>query len=387
MKKIGCCFMLIIVVIASSIVHAEPYKVAMFYPRDAPFWNMFTNFMQEAANDLGIELQLYNGENNHLKMVREVEQALKGSDKPDVILFSNFKYTAVKIISMAEEAKVAAFLVNSPLSPKGAAKMGAPRANYRFWIGEMFPDEEGAGIMLANMLIDEAKTQHKVHTDGKVHMLGFNGPLASGSAITRLAALKKVVKQRTDVELLQIVNIPEWDEKDAQRRLPGLMKRYPQATVAWSGSARLTMGILAGIQQLNLTPGQDLFTECIGFDFSHEIFPRIQAGEVVAASGGHFIEGAWALILVYDYLHGVDFAEQSVSLLTPMGIVTKDNAGIYLRNLTDEKLTPENLTRIDFTQYSKALNPEIQEYQFSLDSVLSQLSLKEERQHKQSTDQ
>ena len=58
---------------------------------------------------------------------------------------------------------------------------------------------------------------------------------------------------------------------------------------------------------------------------------------------------------------------------TPMGIVTKANVDLYLKKITYERLSGESLKKIDFTQYSKKMNPGLKKYEFNLDSVLEQL--------------
>ena len=79
------------------------------------------------------------------------------------------------------------------------------------------------------------------------------------------------------------------------------------------------------------------------------------------------------MVLLYDYFHGFDFAEESLEMKTPMGIVSSKNIDLYLDRLKPEKLVPENMEKIDFTQYSKVFNSELKRYQFDFDSILEQL--------------
>lgn len=75
----------------------------------------------------------------------------------------------------------------------------------------------------------------------------------------------------------------------------------------------------------------------------------MKSGELSVAAGGHYVDGAWVMVLLHDYFHGRDFAEEGVQKITKMAIVTQDNVGHYLSRLTDEKLLAENIERIDFT--------------------------------------
>ncbi|MEE4242861.1 MAG: hypothetical protein V2I36_15440 [Desulfopila sp.] len=87
--------------------------------------------------------------------------------------------------------------------------------------------------------------------------------------------------------------------------------------------------------------------------------------------GGHFMDGAWVLVLLYDYHHGRDFyLEHLQSQMLPL---KQDNVVQY-----QQLLNREEWPRIDFTQFSKVHNPHLQKYDFSVAAVLRQL---QEKQH------
>lgn len=347
---------------------SKPFRIAMFYPRDAPFWTSFINLMQAAANDLGIELLTFSAQGNRLLMKQQFLSVLDGKNKVDAVVFNNYKDSASQFIKLANDAKVFSFLVNSAMTEERYREMGKPREKYPFWIGQMLPDEVGANQKITNILIDEAKLISKSST---INVVGVNGPISSGAAIMRFNALKETLKFHENVNLLQVVNSESWNEEEASLKFQALMKRYKKATVVWAGSARLVDGILQGEKQLNLKAGQDYFTGGIGFKQS--MLNAIANGQVCATAGGHYIEGAWALVLLYDYLTGIDFMEHGVELLTPMGLVTKDNIALYLDNLIAEKWTSSNLKKIDFRRYSKVYNPRMEQYDFDFDSIVLQL--------------
>ncbi|MGF1739957.1 ABC transporter substrate-binding protein [Vibrio profundum] len=360
-----------ITLIPTTFSYAKEFKVAMIYPRDAPFWRTVIKLSQESANDLGIELTAYNAKDSHVKMKKILQTVVAGPDKVDAVVFSNFKHMAPKLIEIADAAGVYSFLFNSAMNSKDAKSAGSPRVKYKNWIGEMLPDETSAGIKLTNLLIDAALANGKVNADGQVEAIGINGPRASGSAIVREKLLEHAVGMRNDVELLQIVHSEKWDEKDSKQKFIGLANRYPAVSVYWAGNDRLVNGIIQGANELKLKPGTDIFTG--GSGLNETTLKQIQAGHVVASYGGHYIEGAWVMVLLYDYLNGIDFAQESLEMKTPVGVATKENVDLYLGKLTEEKLSESNLRKIDFTQYSKKYNPSVSKYNFDFDSVLDQL--------------
>lgn len=345
-----------------------PYKVAMFYPRDAPFWTNFINLMNEAALDLGIELQTFSAKGNRILMKQQFMSVLEGENKVDAVIFNNYKNSAAQFIKLANEAKIYSFLVNSAMTAKTSNEMGLPREKYPYWIGQMYPDEKGTNQRITNILIDDARDKYPEQV---INIIGINGPISSGAANMRLDAFKDALEQRKNVKLHQVVNVESWDEREASIKFQALMKRYKQTHIVWAGSARLVDGVLMGEKPLGLTAGNDYYTEGVGFKKS--MLDAIQKGQVSVTAGGHYIEGAWSLVLIFDYLSGKDFVDHGVELLTPMGLVTKENVQLYIDNLTQEKWTQNSLRKINFRQYSKVIKPELDEYQFNFDSIIFQL--------------
>ena len=349
-------------------VVTPPYKIAMFYPRDAPFWTNFINLMNEAALDLGIELQTFSAKGNRILMKQQFLSVLKGENKVDVVIFNNYKNSASQFIKLANDAEIYSFLVNSAMTADKSLEMGLPREKYPYWLGQMYPDEKGTNQRITNTLINDARDKYP---EQEINIIGINGPISSGAAIMRLDAFKETLEQQKNVKLHQVVHIESWDEAEASIKFQALMKRYQDTNVVWAGSARLVDGILMGEKPLGLTAGNDYFTGGIGFKKS--MLEAIRNGQVSATAGGHYIEGAWSLVLIYDYLSGKDFINHGVELLTPMGVVTHENVQLYIDNLTAEKWTKTNLRKINFRQYSKAINSELDGYQFDFDSIILQL--------------
>ena len=349
--------------------YAKTHQVALFSPLgSSPFWTLVANLAGEAANDLGIEFRLYDAELNHFKMIEQVREAVTGPNKVDAVVFPNFKRSGLPILKIAEEAKIPTFLFNSPIGAEQDA--GKPREKFKYWIGEMLPDDTGATMSLANVLIEEAKRKGKVASDGKVHIVGIGGIISDSASIVRVNGFKKAMRNRTDVVLHQVV-ATDWGPEKGKQKFLGLIKRYPQTTAVWSASYRITDGIVEGMYEIGLRPGKDVMVNTL--ILNEDVLKAIKSGQLAATAGGHYIEGAWVMVLLYDYFHGIDFAQESLRMKTPMEIVTKENVDFYIGKLTKEKLSKTNLKRIDFTRFSKKFNLGLKKYNFSLEAVLSQL--------------
>jgi hypothetical protein len=82
-------------------------------------------------------------------------------------------------------------------------------------------------------------------------------------------------------------------------------------------------------------------------------------------AGGHFITGAWALVMVYDHHRGRDFADEGLSLERSMfTLFNERTADIFLARFGD-RAEP-----VDYRRYSKVLNPQLRRYEFGFQQLL-----------------
>jgi hypothetical protein len=88
---------------------------------------------------------------------------------------------------------------------------------------------------------------------------------------------------------------------------------------------------------------------------------------MVATVNGHTMEGAWAMVLLYDHHRGIDFAAERLEWRSEMFALTRENVESYLAAFGDR-----DWDRIDFRAFSKAHNPALEQYRFSFAAVLGQ---------------
>ena len=108
----------------------RPFKIAMFYPRDAPFWRTFIKLMNATAQDLNIELETYSADSNRFLMKQQFISVINRNDKVDAVIFNNYKDSASQFIKLANDAKVVSFLVNSAMTDQKNREMGEPRDKF-----------------------------------------------------------------------------------------------------------------------------------------------------------------------------------------------------------------------------------------------------------------
>lgn len=343
----------------------EVFHAAFFNPQaaDDPFWKPVTEVMQAAAKELDIRLDVYVSNHNRLLMIEQVRQAVTAEDKPDVILFKNAKQTAAEILKLAEAHQVDAFLFNAGLSAEERRALGGPREKFRYWIGQMLPDDYQAGFDLARMLVMTAHARSLALPGQPVNLLAIGGTAGDEAAESRREGLMAALKEAGAVRLLQYVSA-NWNQTEAYRKTEGLLRRYPRVHAIWAANDPMALGAIQAANEAGQTAGSRILIG--GIDWNPPALKAVQEGALLATLGGHFMEGGFALVVLYDYFRGKDFADTGgTTLNTHMGLLHAGNINQYIREFSDE-----NWSRIRFSDFSLVLNPDQPTYDFSLNRVL-----------------
>jgi ABC-type sugar transport system substrate-binding protein len=354
--------------VAPRALAARPMKVAFIEASTPGTWrDSVLSAMYEAAEDLGIEFTVHEAGHWPGETLSRVRGLLNGPDRPDYLIVTVHRAIGARVLEIAEQARVPVFVINSGLLEKERARFGGPREHLHQWIGQMLPDDEQAGYDLANRLLDEAVRQQKVAPDGRVQLVALGGTPVDQPTIEREKGLRRAVSERNDVNLLQVVE-GDWTLEKAERKTSLLLRRYPDTAVIWAASDALALGAIAALHPLDREPGTDVLVG--GINWAPRALEAVRHGELVATVGGHFLEGAWALVLLYDHHHGLDFARERVDWRSEMLTITRQNLARCLVFLGDSQRWEE----IDFRAFSKAENPDLKRYDFSFEALLAQLA-------------
>lgn len=349
-------------------VYAEnkPLKFAFFNnatPAD-DWWNNASLIMQAACEDFGIELDIYYAERNQFLMIRQFEQVISNPEPVNGVIFANMKQNIIQMLRIAEKAHIPAFIFNAGLADKELEMFGGPRQTFSYWVGQILPNDEQAGYDLAKQLFAQAKQNGLVDADGKIQVIGIGGAISDIAAIEREKGLMKAVKEDSRVMLRQIVSA-SWMQKRGEDVFLGLKSRYPDAAVVWAANDPMGLGAIDGIKKLKLTPGKDIIVGSI--DWISDAVQAVQSGELSVSIGGHFLESAWSVILLYDYLNGNDFSTEALSFSSEMGILTADTIEWHVAHFG-----AGNWRDVNFKVFSKTTNPHLRQYNFKFDALLPQ---------------
>jgi ABC-type sugar transport system substrate-binding protein len=340
-------------------------NVMFFSPADVadrPFWRMFFGFMQAAADDLGLNLRIIPSDNNFL--VLKNTRATLAKEVPDYAVYAYQAKTTVDMLPLLERMGVKSIICNTQPVEGEQEEVGRPRERYAQWIGQVSPDDRQAGYLSARLLIEQGIALGLTAPDGKLHMACIGSSFTISSARLRKQGMEEAVAEDPRAVVDRFVTAG-WRRHKALYKAERMMDMYPLAHVYWAASDGMALGILDAAEEKGLTPGSNFLT--VGIDWTEEGLRAVREGRLVASVGGHFMEGAWALIMALDHFNGHDFAQPVQR--SRMRIITRDNLDAYR-----PVLNQENWKRIDFKRFSKTFNPDLAAYDFTPQGVLRQLS-------------
>jgi ABC-type sugar transport system substrate-binding protein len=352
------------VLLCGSPAHAQ--SVAFINPgkSDEVYWVTATQAMQAAARSLGMTFEVQYAQREPLKTFAIARELVaRGADKrPDYIVITDDSAVADQLLKIIEPAGVKSFLAYSsiPLDQRGGT--GAPRGKYKGWLGSLEPRAEDAGYLTARGLIERGRTEKALGPDGKLHMLAIAGDRTTASSLKRNQGMRRAVSEDPIVVLDQEV-YAGWTRENAAAQADWLYRLYPHLKLVWAGNDLMAFGAMAAWEKRGGKPGVDAWFS--GINTSTEALEAIKSGRLTSLAGGHFITGAWALVMLYDYHHSRDFADEGLELERPMfADFTPALADRYIARFS------RGFDSVDFNRYSKVRNPQLKRYDFGFAQLL-----------------
>ena len=328
------------------------------------YWVAVAQSMKVAAESLDIALEMRFVERDHpraLAVVQEIANRPEAT-RPDYVILTNDYDLGPKQLSLLEGSGIQCFFAFSPPSATARQEIGAPRQRYKNWIGSLQPHAADAGYLTAKSLIARGRTAGVQGPDGKLHLLAIAGDRSTTVSIERNEGMRRAVSEAGDVVLDQEV-YADWSRDKAAQQSEVLFGRYPATRLIWAGSDQMAFGAMQSWEKRGGQPGQDAWFS--GVNTSREAMEAIKSGRLTALAGGHFIAGAWALVMVYDHAHGRDFADEGLELDRPMfTLFDAESADRFLARYG------KGYGKIDFRRYSKVLNPQLKRYNFSFEQFM-----------------
>ena len=343
---------------AQSVAFINPGKSGEIY------WETATQGMQAAAQSLGMTFEVQYAQREPLKtfeIAREMVARPPGK-RPEYIVITDDYAVADQLLKIIDAAGVKTFLAYSSIPVEQRSGVGSPRGKYKGWLGSLEPQAEDAGYLTARALIERGKREKGFGRDGKLHMLAVAGDRSTPSSIKRNQGMRRAVAENPMV-VLDLEVYAAWTREKAAEQADWLYQRYSDARLVWAGNDLMAFGAMATWEKRGGRPGTDAWFS--GINTSTEALEAIKSGRLTSLAGGHFITGAWSLVLIYDYHHGRDFADEGLELQRPMfAEFTPRLADYYIERFSG------GFDGVDFRRYSKVKNPQLKRYDFGFAQLL-----------------
>ena len=336
--------------------------VVVLTPRNDAFWTLFATVSQAAAQDLNIELEWLPALNDPQKQLRDALAVLERPTPPDALIYKNFDGTAVPILKAAEAKKVYSILFEEALTPEETRQYGVPREHFKYYLGELLPDNLEAGYELLEALVTMAKAQQYQDAQGRIHLLALGGNMNEASSSERIKGLQIALQNHPEV-LLHEIGAGYWQEPAAYSVMRRLLPAYPQTHVIWTANDTMPVGAYRAAQEVGVSPLIG------GMGSTPPAAVDVWEKRVDASVGGHFLQGAFALVLLRDFFSGYDFAAESTLMRLRLFTFTRQNVKSYAQALSDN-----DWNKVQFETFSRAYTPGLSKYQFGFLPILQQLS-------------
>jgi len=326
------------------------------------FWLEVSAFMQAAADDLGVDLEIVYAERNHVLMHKKAEEILNRKHLPDYLVVVNEKLAAARIIAHADKKGVKTFTLLVGFYGDQAREMGTPRINFRNWIGGLVPDNRWAGYNLAKELT--VKAREGGIPENEIKLLPIAGDYATQATLLSDEGLGYARADNFNADFLPKIHCL-WRKDKAYDLVTKFLLRDLKVNVIWAANDPMALGAIEGVKKNGKIPGKDVLVGGINWD--KPALEAVKDGSLALSIGGHFMTGGWGLVMLYDYHHGHDFAGRGSPLIRKriFSVIDKNNVGIFLN-----KFGSRDWTKIDFIKFSKAYSGSAAEDYFSMDALL-----------------
>lgn len=326
------------------------------------FWHEVSAFMQAAADDLGINLEIVYAERNHVLMHKKAEEILNRENLPDYLVVVNEKQAAARVIAHADQKGVKTFNLLVGFYGDQAGEMGTPRVKFKNWIGGLVPDNRWAGYNLAKELIVKAK--ERGIPENEIKLLPIAGDYATQATLLRDEGLGYARADYFDANFLPKIHCL-WRKDKAYNLVTKFLMRDPRVNVIWAANDPMALGAIEGVKKNGKIPGKDVLVGGINWD--KPALEAVKNGSLALSIGGHFMTGGWGLVMLYDYYHGHDFAGKGSPLIRKriFSVIDENNVGRFL-----DKFGSRDWAKIDFRKFSKAYGGSAADYDFSMDALL-----------------
>ena len=332
--------------VSAGTASAENPDIGVIVPTlDAQFWNAYVEFMQKGADELGVDLVVLNADNKPDQMIKGLEDLV--AQGVDGIIFTPYWATAVPGLTMAKDANIPVIMTDSyaDFPPQDALF-----PNYLAFVG---PSDRDAGRQMAEALFAAIEPAE----DGKKYIAVVNGTAGTSVAIDRRSGLQDALDANPDIVVVGEVD-GNFVRDTSQTVFESLWQGNPNVQGVWAANGGTATGVMAAITNAGKKPGEDIVV--VAMDLNPENVDAVEKGELLFDIGGHWLQGGFALVMLYDHLNGHGIPAEVANVKLDLLPLTQDRVAQFRSDF------PNGVPVYDFKARSKSYNPDAETAVFEM---------------------
>ncbi len=316
------------------------------------FWRSYSRFMQCAADDLGLQLQVHYIGRDASSALSTARVLLLGPRRPDYLVLVNEQYVAPAIMRLAHGTGVKLVLVSNGLTQSQARAVDAQPETFAPLLATLTGNDEQAGYLMLHAMLDKLP-----RLEGPIDLLAFAGIKTTPASQLREQGMRRALADFPQVRLRQVV-YGGWDRQRAYEQAQILLQRYPDTRLVWSANDEMAFGAMRAFAQAGRIPGHDVIFSAV--NSSPEALRARIDGRLSVLMGGQFMLGGWAMVMLHDDALGlpIDRDGQRDYQLPVLRLIDQDRARRWLA------LPERGAAAIDFRRYSAEGRPPGYRYPF-----------------------
>lgn len=338
MRKMGLVMAIVVAILCVGAVTATAQQpvIGVSVPVLAnPFWQRYVGFVNSVAQQLNVKVNIVDCQNQEAKQLQDIENLI-ASGVNGLIVTPQTAQVGPSIIQRARKANIPIAITDR------WPGIDPTKYDWDGFVGFIGPDDQDTGYKIAKALMDL----------GMKSLVGICGVHGASVAEGRFAGLDKAVKENASVKLLDVQWVGETSDLGMQT-----MENYRSAYGAkvqgvWCYNDALATGAIKAIRDAGKS--DQLLSRTIavaGMDLNPDAVDLIKQGYYYTSFGGHWLQGGFGLIMLYDYMNGKPPEPQYRVVRLKLMQVNKDNVGKFQAQFID------NPPAIDARKLSRALNP------------------------------
>lgn len=309
-------------------------KVVIGFPMtmlDDQHWVEYLLLVEQAAKALDVEIVVTDADQKDEKQLADVESLIaQGVD--GIVICPLSAELGPTLLGTIDAAGIPVIAVDT--------YPGVEVGHFDNYIAFIGLDDEMAGYQTAKHLIEM----------GARKFVGLDGLPGLSTSEARTRGLKKAVEESDGVTLYD-TQYTYWRLSTGQELMEDWLIAYPDIDAVWAAGTDPLLGAIPALQSAGIDPATFYMG---GLDTTEPALEALQDGMFSIVAGGHWAQGAYALVMLYDYLHGFETDAPDTGM--ELQYYTTDTVKDYI-DLVQKPLHAEQAL-FDWKNFSKTFNPD-----------------------------